>query len=168
MNCAGICVGVIAKPVGVRGQVKIRTYTESPESFLRFSSFCLEDGTEVALKSPKITDKDEITAFVAGYADRTEVEKLRLKEIFVKRKDLKELGEGEYYFEDLVGLDVFNQKFEKVRKVNATLDYGAGTFLDIEYNSAGRIATLPFNKNSIIDIDLEKNVLKVDDSYLLI
>ena len=168
MNCAGICVGVIAKPVGVRGQVKIRTYTESPESFLRFSNFYLEDGTEIALKSPKITDENEITTFVNGYVDRTGVERLRLKDIFVRREDLEELSEGEYYFEDLAGLDVFNQKLEKIGKVNAALDYGAGTFLDIEYIPTNRIATLPFNKNSILDIDLKKNVLKIDDSCLLI
>ncbi len=168
MNYRRVCVGIIAKPVGIKGQVKIHPYTNSPQSFLDYSNFSLANGSVINLENPEINKDGDIITKIEGYADRTAVESLRLNEIYIRREDLKPIFEDEYYFEDLTGLDVFNNKLEKIGKVNAALDYGAGTFLDIQLEAKNKVGTLPFNKETILDVDLKKNLIKVDDSYILV
>lgn len=168
MKSQGVCVGIIRRPFGVKGQVRIHTYTTSPESFLRFECFFLQDGQTMKLKDARISGDSEVIGFIEGFDSRTSVEELSLNELFVKRECLDDLAADEYYFEDLVGLTVINQKSEKRGTVKSVLDYGAGTFLDVELVDTYKIATLPFNKNSILNVDLDNGVLHVDDSFLLV
>ena len=145
----------------------MRPYTTSPTVFLRFSELFLFDGTRLVLKHPKVNEKSEVITWIDGYNGRTAVEVLHLKRLYVDREALPPLNENEFYLEDLSGLAVFNQDDKYVGIVNAALDYGAGTFLDIKLSNTGRIATLPFNKHSIIDVDLEARKIKIDDAFLL-
>lgn len=168
MKSQGVCVGIIRRPFGVKGEVRIRTYTTSPDSFLRFECFFLQDGRNIKLKDARISGDSEVISFIEGFEDRTSVEELSLNDLFVKRECLDDLAADEYYFEDLVGLTVINQKSEKRGAVKAVLDYGAGTFLDVELIGTHKIATLPFNKNSILNVNLDNGVLQVDDSFLLV
>lgn len=162
-----ICVGTILKPVGIKGQVKIKSYTTSPETILTYEIFTIDGGKEISFSDSSTDSKGYIIASLQGYPDRTSVEPLRFKDLYIERDKLGALEKDEYYLEDLTGLDVFNQKLEIIGKVNAALDYGAGAFLDIELFSIGRDVTIPFNKDSIIDINLESQHLQVNDSYIL-
>ncbi|MBQ7524078.1 MAG: 16S rRNA processing protein RimM, partial [Alphaproteobacteria bacterium] len=104
-----ICVGIISRPFGVRGQVRVRPYTTSPTVFLRFSELFLFDGTRLVLKHPKVNEKSEVITWIEGYNGRTAVEVLHLKRLYVDREALPPLNENEFYLEDLSGLAVFNQ-----------------------------------------------------------
>ena len=167
MKFDGVCVGVVAKPVGIKGQVKIHPYTTSPDSFLQYMDFFLFDGTPLVFQNPRINEKNDIITFIEDCKDRTTAEAFHLKNIYIKRDSLQELASDEYYLEDLSGLETFNQNNEKIGILNAALDYGAGTFLDIKLSETGRVATLPFNKESVICVDLNEGSIKVDDSFIL-
>jgi len=160
-----ICVGVILKPVGIKGQVKIKPYTTSLETILKFPKLFLENNDEIVLLSPKLNEKDFVISFIKGYSDRTSVEKLHLKKLYVNREDLKELDHDEYYFEDLKELMVLNQNRLPIGKVIEAFDYGAGVFLELNVN--GKISTLPFNKNSVLEVDLNKKTIQIDSSFIL-
>ncbi|MDR1390844.1 MAG: ribosome maturation factor RimM [Holosporales bacterium] len=162
-----VCVAVITKPLGVNGQVKIRTYTESPESFIGYGRFFLFDGTLLNLERPKIKGENEIVSWISGYNSRTEIEKFRSKSLYIRREDLPKLPEGEFYLEDLSDLNVFDQHDNKIGEVGAAFDYGAGTFLDIKLFETKRITTLPFNGKSVIHIDLNSKFIKINDSFIV-
>ena len=161
-----ICVGLVLKPVGIKGQVKIQAYTSSPEALINFKKFFLSNNTAITLKNPKVNEKGFVVSFIEGFVDRTSVEQFHLQKLYVQRKDMEDLSEDEYYLEDLANLEVINQNNETIGKVLAALDYGAGAFLEIRLDGA-KIATLPFNKHSILDVDLENGVIKIDQTFLL-
>jgi ribosomal 30S subunit maturation factor RimM len=68
----------------------------------------------------------------------------------------------------LQGLTVLDDTHGKVGGVVAALDYGAGTFLEIRLRRKdGGIATLPFNKNTVLDVDLARRTIRVNSKFLL-
>lgn len=161
-----ICVGAILKPTGVRGLVKIKAYTDSPDTLVGFSELFLEDGSRIKLISPKVFKNGSITSAIEGYSDRTSVEKLHSKELFVNRTELKELDEGVYYIEDLRGLTVLDQNNVSIGKVTGACNYGAGTFLEVDLK--GKEATIPFHEMTILEVNLTEETIKVDSTLLLI
>lgn len=166
MKFVGACVGLISKPVGIKGQVKIHPYTSTPDTLLSFKNFYFSDGVEVVFDRPSIRDT-EIVTWIVGCKNRNDAELLRLKNIFIKKEDLPKLEENEYYLEDLAGLVVFNQNNIEIGKINAALDYGAGVFMDIKLIETGRVATIPFHKESILDVNLNDKKIIVNDNFIL-
>lgn len=160
-----ICVGVILKPVGIKGQVKIKPYTSSLETILKFPKLFLENNEEITLLSPKINEKAFIISLIQGYSDRNSAENLHSQKLYVNREDLKKLDYDEYYFEDLKELKVLNQNGSIIGKVIEAFDYGAGTFLELNIN--GKISTIPFNKKAVLEIDLNEKTIRVDSSFIL-
>lgn len=160
-----VCVGIILKPVGIKGQVKIKSYTDSLDTILKFPKLFLENNQEIVLLSPKFNEKGFIISSIKGYPDRNSVESLHSKELYINREDLNELESNEYYFGDLKDLVVFDENKTEIGKVIEAFDYGAGAFLELSINN--KISTLPFNKNSVLQIDLDNGIIVVDSSFIL-
>ncbi|MDR0942180.1 MAG: ribosome maturation factor RimM [Holosporales bacterium] len=171
MNPKRVCVGIVAKPVGIKGQVKIHTFTQSPNSFLEFKKFFLADEREISLESPKINEKNEIVTFLNGCKNRDEAEALRANKIYVDRNDFSALGDDEYYLADLYGLTAVDNNGVPIGVIAAAFDYGAGVFLDIKldikFENASKIGTVPFNKESVLDIDLENKLIILNERFIL-
>ncbi len=166
MTSRRICVGQIAKPVGIRGQVKVHSYMSSPSDILNFPLF-LENGSRVVLKNVRVNENSEIVACIDGCATRNDVEKYRLQNIYVNRSDLPETEGSEFYYEDLVGCCVKDQDNQELGKIRGVFDYGAGTFLEIKLTS-NKLATLPFSKDSVSRVDLEAKEVFINRWMLLI
>lgn len=160
-----VCVGVILKPVGIKGQVKIKPFTNSLDTILKFPKLFLSNNEEIILLSPTLNEKGFVISSIQGYQDRNSIEKLRLKELYINREDLKTLEADEYYFNDLKNFVVLNQNKLTIGKVIEAFDYGAGVFLELNIN--GKISTLPFNKNSVLEIDLNNETITVNSSFIL-
>lgn len=165
MSARRICVGVITKPFGIEGQVRLHPYTKSPDFFLRNTKLLLENGTEILLKYPRIEQTGNIVTCIGGIRGRTAAEELRLQKVFVLRGDLQPLDDGEYYFEDLVGLLMIDEKHECLGEVVAVYDYGAGVFLEIRMKS--QVATIPFNNDAVVDVNLNDCKITVNKRFLL-
>ncbi|MDR3224478.1 MAG: ribosome maturation factor RimM [Holosporales bacterium] len=166
MNDKKICVGIITKPHGIQGWVRIRTFTVSPDSFLRFGIFFLDSGEELSLKNPRICGNGELVSPIDGCNTRNDAEAYRARKLFIRRTDLPELLDGEYYIEDLVGLDVKDLTGNFIGKTTAFFDYGAGLFFDIRLAS-GKIGTIAFNGDSISDVDVIDGMITVDERLVI-
>ena len=162
-----LCVGIITKPFGIKGQVKIHPYTQSPDFFLNHSDFLLVDGKDFQLVKPKVEPCGEVISWVDGVTDRTKAETLRGQELFVARDALAPLEKDEYYYDDLVNLDVTDQTGVMLGRVSAIQDFGAGTFLEIQMTN-GNVGTIPYNEQSIIDIRLQNETIVIDNNFLLV
>ena len=145
-----ILVGKIVAPQGIRGEVRVQTYSENPLDFQKLK-----------IQSSKFSDKDfkfvravpnstVIIAKVNGFDDRNAAETLRGTELFIMRDALPDLGPDEYYQSDLIGFDVVcNGK--KIGIVDCFQNYGAGDIIELDNGDMVSFigATVDFNSRTI-------------------
>jgi 16S rRNA processing protein RimM len=134
---------------GVTGELRLKLFAESLDSFRRFTAFDA-GGRTLTLQSARQGANGVIARF-AEIADRSAAEALRGAELSVPRDALPPLAEGEYYAADLVGRVVVTPDGETIGTVAAVENYGAGDILDIE-RADGRRFMAPFNKTAVPEV----------------
>ncbi len=128
-----ILMGVVGRPHGVRGLVRVHAYTEAPEALAEYP---LVDraGRRFALEWVN-EGVAQLAEFCSGgrriISDRSEAEKLVNLELFAPRSALPEADEEEYYLADLIGLAAQDSEGKSLGTVAAVHDYGGGTSLEI-------------------------------------
>lgn len=153
-----LCLGIITGARGVRGEVRIKTFTERPEDITGYGALTDEAGQQLfALSDPKPI-KGGIAARIEGILDRTAAEALKGTHLYVGRDALPDLEEEEFYHADLVGLRVQSVDGEDIGIVAAVYDFGAGDILEIERNK-GPVLIVPFTRDAVPEIDTERNFL---------
>ena len=157
-----VCVGLITGPHGVRGLVRVKSFTAEPAAMVEYGTLGNEAGTrrfDLALQS---TAKGQFIARIDGVADREAAEALRGVRLYVDRDLLPEPEEPEdFYYTDLIGLSVETvdgQPFGRVRSVD---DFGAGDIVDID-RVGGGTACLPFTRLIFPTVDIAGGRLVVD------
>ena len=124
-----ILVGKIVAFQGVRGDVRIQTYTETPADIQKFkiqsSKFNPDDFKFIRV----LPNSSVIIAHINGFEDRTSAEVLRGTELFVARNELPDVKPGEYYQADLIGFTVI-QNSEKVGIISGFQNFGAGDIIE--------------------------------------
>lgn len=127
-----ILVGKIVAPQGIRGEVRVQTYTQTPTDLktLKLYSDKLSDNSFhfVRQLNPQST---VIIAKIDGVNDRNAAELLRGVELFINRSDLPELKDGEYYQADLIGMRVIRDGIE-LGVVDNIQNYGGGDILELD------------------------------------
>lgn len=160
-----ICIGKIVAAQGLRGWVKVRTFTESLDSFLKYRSLFLEDQTKIILTKKEIKADGLLIASIDGIFDRTSAELFVGKSLWIQKDQLSPTKEGEYYYVDLVGLQLFDENDQKIGIVEGVEDFGGGPFLDFIYK--GKAATLPFHNESVLLVDVENKKIIVKSEAIL-
>ena len=156
-----ILVGRIAAAHGVRGLVKLQSFTADPEAIGAYGPLLDSQGRrrfEVAVQNRV---KGGVIARIAGVDDRTAAEKLRGVELYLQRDALPPAAEGEYYHADLVGLSVELMDGKPLGRVRAVENFGAGDLLAIDRPGLGPVS-LPFNDRVVPVVDLAGGRLVVD------
>lgn len=161
-----ICIAEITTAHGIRGQVKIRTFTQNPEDILKYGLIQDEQARPVQFKINTLKHPNQLIATITGVVDRNQAEALRGTKLYAAKELLPELREDEYYYDQLVNLQVYNQANKLIGTVNAVHNFGAGDFFDVKLTSR-EIVTLPFRKESVIEVDLVANKIIADESYVL-
>ena len=146
-----ILMGVVGRPHGVRGLVRVHSYTADPADLPAYGPF--DDGAghrfTVRWRAEGVA---EIAEIVAGnpvvVADRTQAEKLVNRPLYAERARLPAPPAEEYYLADLVGLEAVDSAGKPLGRVSAVHDYGAGASLEID------TLMLPFNKACVPAVDI--------------
>ncbi len=133
-----ILVGKIVAAQGIKGEVRIQTYTENPVDFsdleiITGAHSCVQGECDSPLQIKfvrAVPNSDVIIARVDGINDRNAAEGLRGTELFIDRDTLPELKPGEYYQADLIGMDVVRAG-EIIGRVDAVQNFGAGDILEL-------------------------------------
>ncbi|MCQ2598999.1 MAG: ribosome maturation factor RimM [Alphaproteobacteria bacterium] len=127
-----ILVGKIVAPQGIRGDVRIQTYTTTPDDLKKMSilsnKFTGRDFKFIRRLSPV---SDVIVAHINGIDDRNSAEKLRNTELFVMRDTLPELHNGEYYQTDLIGFNVMRAGVI-IGQIECFHDFGGGDIIELD------------------------------------
>jgi 16S rRNA processing protein RimM len=154
-----ILMGVIGKPHGVRGQVRVNVFAEEPEALETYTltdrkgrRFALEWAHDNAAWLSEVTasGKRRIT-------DRTEAETLTNVELFAPRSALPALDEEEFYLADLIGLEARDEAGQEIGRVTNVLDYGAGASLELA--PGGRL--IPFTKACVPAVSISGGFVTV-------
>ena len=144
-----VLLGVVAAPHGVRGLVRIRSFTEDPMAIATYGELSDEAGNTRYRVEALSTVKGAVLARIEGVADRTAAEALRGLRLYVERERLPGTGEREWYEADLIGLSAVGRDGRDWGKVIAFHDFGAGSVMEV---SGGMM--LPFTDEAVPEIDV--------------
>ncbi|CAM3128386.1 16S rRNA processing protein RimM [Paracoccus aminovorans] len=149
-----ICVGAIAGAFGVRGEVRLKSFTSEPSDVAAYGPLWSEDGKRsftVRLTRP-VTGG--LGARLSGVETREDAEALKGATLWVDRERLPSLPDDEFYHTDLIGLSVYDAGGVLIGKVRAIYDHGAGDILEIFGPGRKQALLLPFTRAFVPTVDL--------------
>jgi 16S rRNA processing protein RimM len=156
-----VCLGIVTGPHGVRGAVRIKSFTEEPEAVARYGPLTDETGERRFELHPIGTVKGVLIARLAGVEDRNQAEALRGLRLHLPRAALPPTAAEEYYHADLIGLEAVLYDGTPVGRVRAIHDFGAGDTLELARAGAPPIM-VPFTRAVVPQIDLTAGRLVLD------
>ena len=148
-----ICVARIGAPHGVRGAVKLWTFTEDPLAVRDYGPLMSKDGARQFEVAHVREAKDHLVATFKGVATREDAERLNGIELYIPREKLPETDDDEYYHADLIGLAAVNATNEPIGRVLAIHNFGAGDIIEIA-PPHGPTMLLPFTNAVVPTVDL--------------
>ena len=155
-----VCVAQIGAPHGVRGEVRLWTFTAEPMAVAQYGPLETEDGKR-SFEIDKVRPaKGHLVARLRGIADREAAERLTNIKLFVPRERLPETEAGEFYHADLIGLRAEGKDGNEIGAVIAVHNFGAGDILEIQPSSGGTML-LPFTEAAVPEIDIKGGRLVV-------
>ncbi len=154
-----ICVGKITSAHGIRGAVKIHSFTDIPGSLMDYCPLYSKNGKEKFEIELLSINKEIIIAKVNNITDRNEAEKLRGRELYADRSKFPKEEENEFYYEDLKGMQVL-QDGKKFGVVLDVQNYGGGDLLEIDMGK-GETELFPFNREIFPIINVEERYMTI-------
>ncbi len=147
-----ILVGKIVAPQGIRGEVRVQTFTDTPADFRKLKIKSIKFADDDFRFVRVVPNSNVIIAKINGINDRTAAETLRGTELFIERDALPDLKEDEFYQADLIGFDVVRNG-TKIGVVDCFQNYGAGDIIELDNG----------NMVSFIgaDVDIQNKIIKV-------
>ena len=180
-----ILIGKVNSVFGIKGAVKVISFCQDPIQIENYPLFD-EKGNAIKLK---ISNKNKavvgsdgggnsiLIAMIEGVTDRTAAEKLRGFEMFTDRENLNETDSDEFYYVDLIGLDVVDAESKKVGKVKNVQDFGAGGMIEIEFEEAfcksfpdkvlDKIENIPFKNAFFPEVNLKAGFVRIEMPEIL-
>ena len=166
-------VGRIADAWGIKGWFKVVPHSADPEALFASKNWFLlptERGAQTFTGVARLSIKeakehsDTVVATANGVDDRTAAEALRGSRIFISRSHFPKAAEDEYYWVDLIGLDVINREDVALGVVKELLSTGTQTVLVMDYQEDGKICErmIPFVSAYVDDVDLKARRIRVD------
>ncbi|MGA9089290.1 MAG: ribosome maturation factor RimM [Bradyrhizobium sp.] len=150
---APICVARIGAAHGVRGAVKLWTFTEDPLAVKRYGRLATKDGARHFEVASAREAKGHLVAMLKGVTTREEAERLNGIELYIAREDLPDTDENEYYHADLIGLAAVTPTEQPLGRVVAIHNFGAGDIIEIA-PPQGPTLLLPFTNAAVPVVDL--------------
>jgi 16S rRNA processing protein RimM len=156
-----ICVGMIMSAHGVRGLVRLRSFTEDPESLLDYKKLSDEKAEKTFTFKIKTAAKDFFIAEIKGLANKEQADALRGTKLYVPRSALPKTKKSEFYEADLVGLAAQDKQGKEYGAVKAVHNYGGGPFLEIGRSKSDSFM-LPFTDACVPLVDVKVGQVTID------
>jgi len=160
-----VCIGLISRPHGVKGEVLVKSFTEDPRDLGNYSPIQLKNGEQISL-SIVGKSKGQFISRIEGLSSRGQCEKLSGELIYVERATLPNIGdEDEYYHSDLIGMKVITESSKLIGAITAIYDFGAGDLVEIKKNDGSEIM-VQFRKTIFKEVDVLKKEVIVSENEL--
>lgn len=157
-----IPIGRVVKTHGVKGRVKVEYYGEDLQRFFLYQKIFIgrgKDKLEPYEVIESIPQPPRLILHLKGIEKVEEAEPLLGKEIFIERGDLPKLEKGEYYWIDILGLEVVTEEGKRIGRIKEIFSTKAHDLYLIEIK--GKEIFLPATEEVIREVDLQKGVIKV-------
>jgi 16S rRNA processing protein RimM len=149
-----ICVAQIGGPHGIRGEVKLKSFTADPMAVGEYGPLESEDGSARFALEALRPAKGHLIARLRGVEDRDAAERLTNLKLFVPRERLPKPAADEFYHADLIGLSAVTADGARFGTIVAVHDFGAGDILELNPVAGGSTIMLPFTEAFVPGIDL--------------
>ncbi len=163
-----ICLGAFAGAHGVKGETKIKSFTQSAKDIAAYGPVETEDGKRrFTLSIVRALKGDFVVARAPEINSREDAESLKGNRLYVDRSKLPAADDDEFYLEDLIGLDAFDENNEPMGAVNAVYNFGAGDVIELK-NVPGLngLHLVSFTKEHAPHIDIEGGRMTVQRAAL--
>lgn len=155
-----LTLGQIAGAHGVKGWVKVISFTQPREAILEYDSWLLGDKHRLTQVINGSRHGKSIVAQLEGVTDRDKAEALSGLEIRIDRSHLPETGKNQYYWADLIGLQVLLENGESLGEISQMMATGANDVMVVE---GDRERLIPFATGyTVTKVDLESKQVIVD------
>ena len=149
-----ICLGVVTGAAGIKGEVKLKSFTQEPLGIGDYGPLFDKTGAKTfKIKSLRETKKAIIAKF-AGINDRNGAEALIHQELYVPRTALPEAEDDEWYYSDLVGLEAHTPEGDVIGLVEAVHNFGAGDLLEIKLARTQQTEMIAFTNETVPKVDI--------------
>ena len=161
MNSNLICLAKITKPHGIRGQVKLISYTEDPKAIFNYPHLYDEKMNIYTLKF----NSQNLNMFVVNFnknISRNIAEEVAGTNLYITREMLPNSNENEYYHADLKDILVLDSEQNIAGHIIEIHNFGADDVIEMKILDSKETIFLPFNQEFILELNLEKRSLVFD------
>lgn len=159
-------IGLILKPQGIRGEVKVLPLTDDPNRFIGLkNAFISEDKRPVKIMEARIS-KDSVYLFLEKVYDRNSAEGLRGQYLYIDREHAVKLPEGRYFIADLIGCAVVNLDGEELGVLEDVMQPGANDVYIVKRPDGSELL-IPVVEAFVKDINIQEKKIIVDASMLV-
>lgn len=152
-----LIIGTILKPQGIRGEVKVKAFTDTLADFKQFKTVVIGDVSYKVLSCR--TDGEAVYLMLRGIADRDAAELLRGKNVEAEREDAPELEEGTYYVVDIIGCRVSDESGKDIGVISDVISAATDIYV---IDDKGKNIMFPVVKGVVVSTDIESKKLVVD------
>jgi len=159
-------IGLFIGPHGIKGEVKVKSFTEIPENLFVYEEFFLGNQTKpIKLKLVRKI-KQNLICIVEDVKTRNEAEKFKNLILYVRRDNLPLLKDDEFYQRDLLDFQVYNLERHNLGFVTSFNDFGGGLLVEVEKNK--KRFYLPIGKPFLKDINYKDKevILNIDLGFI--
>ena len=149
-----ICVAQIGGAHGLRGEVRLNSFTADPMAVRNYGLLTTEDGSATFEIEAVRPAKGHLIARFRGVGDRNTAERLVNVRLFVPRERLPMPAPDEFYHADLIGLAAVTSDGTEIGTVVAIHDFGAGDILELQPNAGGTTVMVPFTAAFVPSVDI--------------
>jgi 16S rRNA processing protein RimM len=149
-----LLLGEIGAAQGLKGEVRLRSYTEEPQAIARYGPLHDETGRAFEIESVRATPK-ALIARIKGVTTREAAEALNHTKLYVERARLPARQEEEWYHADLIGLAAVDRDGKTIGAVVAVHNFGAGDLIEVKPDAGDTTVLVPFTRETVPEVDVE-------------
>ena len=157
-----ILVGRFGAPHGVRGEIRLQSYTQDPLAITQYGPLSAADGRAFTLVGARPVKDNLLVVGVAGIADRTAAATLTNLELTLDRAILPPPPEDEFYLADLLGMEAYGADGARLGTVVAVPNYGAGDLVEVRPVRGGDSVLYPFTRAAVPSVDLAARRITIE------
>ena len=157
-----ICVGSIGGAYGVQGEVRIKSFCAVPEDIESYAPLTTEDGSRSFTLAILRPIKNGFAGRIAEVATKEQADALKGTQLYASRDQLPTLPDDEYYYTDLIGLEVFDTGGAPLGHVKSVQNHGASDLLEVHAPGATATVLLPFTRAAVPTVDLSARRIVAD------
>ncbi len=161
-----VCVATLGAPHGVKGDMRLKSFTEVPAAIFKFSDLRFgADGAAVTLVKKSKT-KDGFIVHIDGIDTPEDASNMKTKQIYVCRDNFRDAAQDEFYLADLIGLRAHDLSGTEIGVVTSFDNFGSEDLLELVLHESvkglGRHIFVPFRKSLVPTIDLDAGIAVID------